>query len=131
MTMRRSTSTRMATFLLLAGLLLSCVSRAQSEKVRGVINGRSGSTMTVQTGVENVTVLLTPATQAEDVEGLFHARRKQMALTALVPGLAVEVEGTYNAQNQLVADTVRFKGSNLQRATDIQAGVAPVEHQVQ
>jgi outer membrane protein OmpA-like peptidoglycan-associated protein len=121
----------MATFLLLAALLLSCASPAHSEKVRGVINGRSGSTMTVQTGSGNVTVLLTSATQAEDVEGVFHARRKEMAITALVPGLAVEVDGSYNAQNQLVADTVRFKGSNLQTATDIQAGVAPVEHQVQ
>jgi outer membrane protein OmpA-like peptidoglycan-associated protein len=54
-----------------------------------------------------------------------------MALTALVPGLAVEVEGNYNAQNQLVADTVKFKGSNLKTATDIQAGVAPVEQQEQ
>jgi OmpA-OmpF porin, OOP family len=48
-----------------------------------------------------------------------------------VPGLAVDVQGSYNAQNQIVANTVKFKGSSLQTATDIQAGVAPVQQQEQ
>ena len=87
--------------------------------------------MTVQTGAGTVTVLLTSDTQAEEVEGLFHARRKELALTALEPGLSVQVSGSYNAQNQLVADTVKFKGSSLSTATDIQAGVTPVEQQAQ
>jgi len=87
--------------------------------------------MTVQTDSGNVTVVLSSDTQAEDVQGIFHARKKEMALTTLVPGLAVEVNGTYNAQNQLVADTVKFNGSSLKTATDIQAGVAPVEQQTQ
>ena len=33
--------------------------------------------------------------------------RKEMGVTALVPGLPVQVQGSYNAQNQLVADTVK------------------------
>jgi OmpA-OmpF porin, OOP family len=53
-------------------------------------------------------------------------RKKQMGLTALVPGLPVEVKETYNAQQQLVADSVRSKGSELKNAQDIiQASVAP------
>jgi OmpA-OmpF porin, OOP family len=131
MTTHRRRSFAMTTIPLLAALLLSCVSYALGEKVRGVIDGRSGSTMSLKTVNGNVTVLLAPATQVEDVEGVFRARRKEMAVTALVPGLPVEVDGIYNAQNQLVADTVKFKGSNLKTATDIQAGVAPVQQQLQ
>jgi outer membrane protein OmpA-like peptidoglycan-associated protein len=117
----------------LAALALLCgVAGAQSAQLQGVINGRSGATMTVQSqDLGNVVVLLTDDTQVEDVSGLFHARRKQMGLTALVPGLQVQVKGSYNAQNQMVADTVKFNGKNLQTATDIQAGVTPVEQQEQ
>src|SRR5271170_8481427 len=112
-------------------LLLSSIAVAQS-KIQGVINGRSGPTMTVQTqGMGNVVVLLNDGTSVEDVSGLFHARKKQMGVTVLVPGLQVQVQGSYNAQNQLVADTITFNGKNLQAATDIQAGVAPVEQQTQ
>ncbi|HTY83762.1 MAG TPA: OmpA family protein [Silvibacterium sp.] len=114
-----------------AALIFVAAARAQNTQIQGVINGRSGPTMTVQTGAGTVTVLLTSDTQAEEVEGLFHARRKELALTALEPGLSVQVSGSYNAQNQLVADTVKFKGSSLSTATDIQAGVTPVEQQAQ
>ena len=88
--------------------------------------------MTVQTqDAGNVVVILNDFTTVEDESGLFHARRKQMGVTALVPGLQVQVQGNYNAQNQLVANTVKFNGKNLQTATDIQAGVTPVEQQEQ
>jgi outer membrane protein OmpA-like peptidoglycan-associated protein len=86
--------------------------------------------MTVQTQDSgNVTVVLTPATQVEEPEGLF--RKKHLSMTALVPGLAVEAKGSFNDQNQLVADTVTFHGSALQTAEDIQAGLTPTEQQVQ
>jgi outer membrane protein OmpA-like peptidoglycan-associated protein len=113
-----------------AFLLLCCIAVAQSNQVKGVINGRSGATMTVQTQDSgNVTVVLTPATQVEEPEGLF--RKKHLSMTALVPGLAVEAKGSFNDQNQLVADTVTFHGSALQTAEDIQAGLTPTEQQVQ
>ncbi len=105
---------------------------AQNAKLQGVINGRRGPTMTVQTpDGSNVVVVLNDSTTVEDVSGLFHARKKQMGVTALVPGLEVQVEGNYNAQNQMVANTVKFNGKSLQTATDIQAGVTPVEQQEQ
>src|SRR5271169_4081677 len=117
----------------LATLVLLCgVAAAQSNQIQGVIDGRSGATMTVKTQeAGNVVVLLTDSTQVDEVEGGLHMRKKQMGMTALVPGLAVQVKGSYNAQNQLVADTVKFKGSDLKTAQDIQAGVAPVEQQTQ
>ena len=131
--MKETSSSRkalIATAPLAALLLLAGTALAQS--IQGVINSRNGATMTVQTqDMGNVVVLLTPDTEAEDVSGVFHARKKQMSVTVLVPGLQVQVQGNYNAQNQLVANTVKFNGKNLQTATDIQAGVAPVEQQTQ
>jgi outer membrane protein OmpA-like peptidoglycan-associated protein len=118
-------------FLAFAAVLLLCgVACAQSQQAKGVINGRSGSTMTiVSPGSESVTVLLTPDTQVEEPEGAF--RKKHLAMTALVPGLSVEVKGSFNSKNQLVADSVLFHGSDLKTAQDIQAGLTPTEQQIQ
>src|SRR5271170_968477 len=75
-------------------LLLNGTADAQNAKVQGVINGRSGATMTVQTqDAGNVVVVLNDFTSVEDVSGLFHARRKQMGLIVLEPGLQVQVQG--------------------------------------
>jgi OOP family OmpA-OmpF porin len=111
--------------------LLGCgIAAAQSTQVKGVIDGRSGGTMTVQTQSSgNVTVVLTDSTQVLEPEGLF--RKKHLSMAALLPGLSVEVKGYYNAQNQLVADTVKFKSSDLKTALEIQAGITPTKQQVQ
>jgi len=118
-------------FLTIASFLLLCgIGAAQNTQVKGVINGRNGATMTVQSqegGV--VTVLLTPSTTVEEPQGLF--REKHLSMTALIPGLVVDVKGSYNAQNQMVADDVKFNGSSLKTAEDIQAGLAPTKEQVQ
>ena len=52
-------------------------------------------------------------------------------MTALIPGLPIQVQGSYNAQNQMVAEVVKFKASDLNNAEDIQAGIAPTEQQAQ
>jgi OmpA-OmpF porin, OOP family len=105
---------------------------AAAQNLQGVISGRSGATMTLQTqGSGNVVVVLTPSTEVDEVEGLLKARKKEMGVTALIPGLPVQVQGSYNAQNQLVADTVKFKGGDLRNAEDIQAGVNPTAQQAQ
>ena len=117
--------------LLVTAFLLLCGAAVAQTQVQGVIDGRSGATMTVKSSDGNVVVLLTDSTQVEEVEGGLHMRKKQMGLTALVPGLPVEVKGSNNAQNQLVADSVKFKASELKNAQDIQAGVAPAEAQLQ
>jgi OmpA-OmpF porin, OOP family len=111
---------------LTAIVLISGVAEAQN--MQGVINGRSGNTMTIQSqGSGNVVVILTPSTEVDEVQGLLKFRKKEMGVTALVPGLPVQVQGTYNAQNQLVANIVKFKGDDLKNAEDIQAGVAPTQ----
>ena len=54
-----------------------------------------------------------------------------MSMAALIPGLAVNVEGTYNAQNQLEAKSVSFKGNDLEQAQSIQAGLHETQVQAQ
>lgn len=117
----------------LATLLLFCgAAAAQSAKVEGLITGRSGATMTLQTADSpKLVVILTDNTQVAQVQGLLKARRKQMSMAALVPGLQVQVQGTYNPQNQLVATSVKFKGNDLEQAQSIQAGLQPAKEQIQ
>lgn len=115
----------------LTAVMFCGIAIAQSVQVQGVIDSRSGATMTVKSpDAGNVVVLLTDSTDVQEVEGGLHMRKKQMGMTALVPGLSVQVKGSNNAQNQLVADSVRFKGSDLKTAQDIQAGVNPAEQQL-
>ena len=104
--------------------LLSTVALAQSIKVQGIIKARNGDTMILQTSeAPSLPVLLTDNTQVGQVQGMFKARRKEMSMAALIPGLAVKVEGTYNDQNQLVAKSVSFKGNDLEQAQKIDAGL--------
>jgi OmpA-OmpF porin, OOP family len=114
-----------AAFFLIGGLTL-----AQTQ-IQGLITGRSGATMTVKTqDNETIVVALTADTQVQEVQGAFKLRKKELGMTALIPGLPVQVKGTMNDKQQLVADTVKFKGSDLKAAQDIQAGLAPTQEQV-
>jgi OmpA-OmpF porin, OOP family len=118
--------------LILAALALASVAVAQDTQIRGLITGRSGATMSVKTqDSETITVALTSDTQVQEVEGALKLRKKELGMTALIPGLPVQVKGSMNDKHQLVADTVKFKGSDLKAAQDIQAGIAPTEQQVQ
>jgi outer membrane protein OmpA-like peptidoglycan-associated protein len=82
--------------------------------------------MTLQTvDAPKLVVLLTPTTEVDEVQGVLKGRKKQMAMTSLIPGLPVEVQGTTNDQGQLVADSVKFKGNDLKAAMDAQAGLQP------
>jgi outer membrane protein OmpA-like peptidoglycan-associated protein len=113
-------------------LVVASIVAGQETKVQGLIVERSGATMTLKTqDSEKVVVALTPATSVDEAEGLFKLRKKELAMTALIPGLPVQVQGTMNDKHQLVADTVRFKGSDLKTAEDIQAGLSPTQHQVE
>src|ERR1700722_15941503 len=117
---------------LAALLLVSSGVVAQTTKVNGLITGRTGSSMTLQTSIEpKLEGVLTDDTQVAQVQGVFKARRKQMSMAALIPGLQVQVEGSYNAQHQLVASSVRFKGNDLEDAQTIQAGLQPAKEQIQ
>jgi outer membrane protein OmpA-like peptidoglycan-associated protein len=124
--------TYFVTLSLIGLTLLSPIVAAQAVKIEGLVKARNGDTMIVQTSSSpDVTVLLTDSTQVGQVQGVFKARRKQMSMAALIPGLAVKVEGTYNQQNQLVAQSVSFKGNDLEDAEKIEAGMHQTKVQVQ
>ena len=116
----------------LAALLLMCGAAEAQGKVQGLITGRNGDTMTLQTSdASNLVVVLTDDTQVAQIQGVFKARRKQMSMAALIPGLQVQVEGSYNTKNQLVASSIKFKGNDLEDAQTIQAGLQPTKEQIQ
>jgi OmpA-OmpF porin, OOP family len=117
----------------LIGFTLLCATvTAQTTKVEGLIQARNGDTMIMQTSDSaKLVVLLTDSTDVGQVQGVLKARKKEMSMAALIPGLAVKVEGTYNDQNELVAKSVRFKGNDLEHAQAIEAGMHETKAQVQ
>jgi OOP family OmpA-OmpF porin len=115
----------------LATLLLLSAPGAAQTKVEGLITGRSGDTMTLQTSDSpKLVVVLTDSTQVAQVLGALKARHKEMSMAALIPGLQVKVEGAYDAQNQLVAKSVKFKGNDLEDAQKMQASLQPAKEQI-
>lgn len=108
---------------------VACVAvLAQSTEVQGVIKARSGDSMVLQMGdAAELTVYLTDKTNVGQYEGMLKARHKEMSMAALIPGLPVKVKGSHNTENQFVAETVRFKGNDLQRAKAMQAGMHEVK----
>jgi outer membrane protein OmpA-like peptidoglycan-associated protein len=104
-------------------LFLATIASAQTLKLEGNIISRAGNTMTVKTATGNVVVVLTDNTDVQQVQGIFKARKKEMSMAALIPGLACQVQGTYNAQNQVVAQWVRFTGGDLEQAQSAEAAV--------
>jgi OmpA-OmpF porin, OOP family len=124
-------SVSMGILTLLSVALLSTMVSAQT-KLQGMIKGRSGAKIILQTADSpKVIVILTSSTDVAQVEGLLKVRKKEMSMAALIPGLPIQVEGTYDAQNQLVASKVRFKGNDLEQAQAIQAGLSETAQQAQ
>src|ERR1700747_385464 len=123
----------LASILLLSFLgITSGTAAAQSTKVQGIIKSRSGENIILKTTEDpNMIVMLSDSTDVGQVEGLLKARSKQMSMAALIPGLAVSVEGDYNSQNVLVATKVRFKGNDFKQAQAIAAGMHDTKVQAQ
>jgi OmpA-OmpF porin, OOP family len=116
------------------GLILVALSGAScyaQTKLEGIIKGRNGAQIILQTKDSSpVTVLLTDDTDVAQVKGVLKIRKSQMSMAVLIPGLPIQVEGAYDAQNQLVAAKIRFKGNDLRQAQAIQAGLAETKQKV-
>ena len=119
-------------FVLVATVVVFSSAAMAQVKMEGMIKARSGDQMILQTSDNpHVVVVLTDSTDVQQVQGAFKARRKDMSMAALIPGLAVKVEGSYNDKQQLVASKVLFKGNDLEQAQAIQAGVHQTQQQAQ
>jgi outer membrane protein OmpA-like peptidoglycan-associated protein len=104
----------------------------EKGEVKGVIIARYGDALQIRDkNNECVTVFLNEATQVESPSGMFRLAKKEHAVTYLLPGLRVEVEGRGNAQGQLVADEVIFSSRDLEIAQAINAGTESARRQEQ
>jgi len=104
---------------------------AQQVTIDGLVTGRSGPAMSVKTAdTPRLTVLLSDSTKATEKGGFLGLDRKDLGIAALVPGLAVKVEGSYDSDHQLVAKKVTFSRNALNTARQIDAGLHPVNEQV-
>jgi outer membrane protein OmpA-like peptidoglycan-associated protein len=111
---------------------MSATAVSAQTKLKGIIKGRSGSLIFLQTADSpKVVVQLTDYTDVAQVQGVLKARSKSMSMAALIPGLPIQVEGNLNADGQLVATKIRFKGDDLQQAQAIQAGLSETSAQAQ
>jgi OmpA-OmpF porin, OOP family len=88
-------------------IVVSSILSLQTVEIPGVIKARSGAT----------------------VQGLLKARRKEMSMAALVPGLQIQVEPTHHEQRQLMAKVIRFQGNDSERARAIQASLHEAQGQ--
>ena len=121
--------TAAAAVFVLAGA--SIMASAQQTEANGIIKARSGEQLTLQ-NKDNTesTVLLNDSTDVGQAQGMLKARHKEMSMAALIPGLPIKVKGVLNDQNQLVAQTIRFKGDDLKQAQAIQAGMHETNQKV-
>jgi len=111
-------------------LYVGLANGAGQKKVKtdGLITARDGETLTVKTlkGSTNVVVVLTDETKVQIPVGLF--RHSEQAVTALIPGLKVQVEGT-GSEDRIVAKTINLNKQDLLLAETIQAGLNPTQQQ--
>lgn len=98
-------------------------------KVNGMITGRDGEDLTMKTSGGNVVVVLTDTTKVQIPKGLLKIRKSEQAVTALLPGLRIEVEGT-GTDTRVVAKSISFSKDDLRTAEMIQAGLVPTQQDV-
>ena len=106
-------------------------SNGKKIKVNGLITGRDGENLTLRDskGGANIVVVLTDATTVGIPKGVLKIRRSEQAVTALIPGLRITVEGTGDT-SRVVAKSITFEKDDLRLAEVIQAGLNPTQQQV-
>jgi OOP family OmpA-OmpF porin len=96
-------------------------------KFKGVVIGRDADTFTIRDRSRaDYQVLLTDDTSIK-THGGFLRGGKKYAVTDILRGLIVEVEGRGDSEGQLVADKIRFNESDLRSAITTDTRVSPVE----
>ena len=96
-------------------------------KFRGVVLGRDAdSFMMRDRNRTDYRVVLTDGTSIKTYGGIFRFGKKY-AVTDILRGLIVEVEGRGNSQGQLVADKIRFNETDMRAAITTDTRVNPVE----
>ena len=108
-------------------LNMRSVPSGSKMKFKGVVIGRDADTFTIRDRTRtDYQVLLTDNTSIKTYGGFFRGGKKY-AITDILRGLIVEVEGRGDSQGQLVADKIRFNDSDMRAAVTTDTRVGPVE----
>jgi OmpA-OmpF porin, OOP family len=108
------------------------VSSGQKVKLTGLIISRAGENMTIRTANnETVTVAINDSTKVDMKKGALGIRKKKLLVTALIPGLKVDVQGVGSENGQVTATSVSFSADDLKAAQQIQAGLNPTQQDLQ
>jgi OOP family OmpA-OmpF porin len=109
------------------GLVMCIAANAQSANVQGLVIGRDGPMMYVKTdSTPRQIVVLSDSTKATEKGGFLGWSKRDLGVAALVPGLEVKIDGTYDSDHQLLANKVEFSRGSLKTAKQIDAGLDPV-----
>jgi OOP family OmpA-OmpF porin len=128
---RQLRSTRGTALSLAIFASLSLTAMAQQATIEGIVTGRDGSSMSVKTAdTPRLTVLLSDTTKATEKGGFLGLDHKNLGVAALVPGLSVKVQGSYNPDHQLLANKITFSRTSFRTAKQIEAGLNPTNEQV-
>src|SRR5262249_7070401 len=91
--------------------------------VRGVVTGRAADgSLVVRTDDADVAIVLNENTKVRETSGM---RAIKVDVASLIPGLRVDVEGTYQSTTHFLADEITFTRDDLKMARNIQAGLTP------
>jgi OmpA-OmpF porin, OOP family len=103
------------------------VPNGSKVKFRGVVISRDADTFTIRDrNRTDYQVLLTDNSSIKTHGGFFRFGKKY-AVTDILRGLIVEVEGRGDSQGQLVAEKVRFNEADMRAAVTTDTRVKPVE----
>jgi OOP family OmpA-OmpF porin len=96
------------------------------DHVRGVIAGRGagGAMILYADDGTTVTAIMSDATK---VRREINMRQLKASSSVLMPGLRVEVSGQFTSPDRIVAERVRFGGSDLKIAHAIRGGIGPTD----
>jgi len=112
---------------------LSTAPQEEVKQFKGVVVKRDPDsfTMSETTGGPTTTVLLTDKTEVKShKKGVFRGS-KEYAASYILRGLRLEVDGTRNADGQIVAEKIRFDEQDLRTAQALKATLDPVEAEAQ
>jgi OmpA-OmpF porin, OOP family len=113
--------------ILVAVLGISVVTLAGAH-VRGVVAGRAADgSLIVRTDDADVAIVMNENTIVRETSGM---RVIKVDVASLIPGLRVDVEGTYQSATRLLADRITFTRYDLKIARNIQAGLTPTNEAV-
>jgi len=106
---------------------LRSVPSGAKMKFKGVVIRRDADTFTIRDRSRaDYQVLLTDNTSIKTYGGFFRSG-KRYAVTDILRGLIVEVEGRGNNEGQIVAEKIRFNESDMRAAITTETRVGPVE----